>query len=63
MTRQTILSLSARSVRATLLLATVLGSMAACATLQQIAALRRVDFALRGVRNGELAGVQDNRLH
>jgi hypothetical protein len=62
MTRQTILSLSARSVRATLLLATVLGSMAACATLQQIAALRRVDFALRGVRNGELAGVPLARI-
>jgi hypothetical protein len=33
-----------------------------CATLQQIAALRQVDFALRGVRNGELAGVSLARV-
>lgn len=33
-----------------------------CATLQQIAALRHVDFALGGVENGRLAGVRLDRI-
>jgi hypothetical protein len=33
-----------------------------CATLQQIAALRNVDFALAGVHNGRLAGVRLDRI-
>ena len=35
---------------------------AACATLQQIAALRQVRFDLAGVRNGRLAGVDLSRV-
>jgi len=35
---------------------------AACATLQQLAALRQVTFALAGVRNGRLAGVDLARI-
>ena len=35
---------------------------AACATLQQIAALRQVDFSLGAVRNGRLAGVELSRV-
>ena len=34
----------------------------ACATLQQLAALRQVAFALAGVRNGRLAGVDLDRI-
>ncbi len=34
----------------------------ACATLQQLAALRQVTFALAGVRNGRLAGVDLARI-
>ena len=34
----------------------------ACATLQQLAALRQVAFALAGVRNGRLAGVDLARI-
>lgn len=40
----------------------VMLSTAACATLQQLAALRQVDFALAGVRNGRLAGVDLARI-
>ncbi|MEO5798070.1 MAG: hypothetical protein ABIZ70_10505 [Gemmatimonadales bacterium] len=36
--------------------------LCACATLQQIAALRRVAFALGGVRNGRIAGVALSRI-
>ncbi len=35
---------------------------AACATLQQIAALRQVDFSLAGTRNARLAGVDLSRI-
>jgi hypothetical protein len=35
---------------------------AACATLQQIAALRQVRFDLAGVRNGNLAGIDLGRI-
>jgi hypothetical protein len=35
---------------------------AACATLQQIAALRQVHFDLAGVRNGRLAGIDVSRI-
>lgn len=41
---------------------TVLLSLAACATLQQIAALRQVDFSLAGTRNARLAGVDIARI-
>ncbi|MES2304581.1 MAG: hypothetical protein V4558_03700 [Gemmatimonadota bacterium] len=37
-------------------------ALCACATLQQIAALRRVAFALGGVRNGRIAGVALSRI-
>ena len=37
-------------------------AVAACATLQQIAALRQVDFSLGAVRNGRLAGVELSRV-
>jgi hypothetical protein len=40
----------------------VLVGVAGCATLQQIAALRHVDFALAGVQNGRLAGVRLDRI-
>lgn len=40
----------------------VLLAAAGCATLQQLAALRQVDFALGGVRNGRLAGIDLTRL-
>ena len=40
----------------------VLIGLAGCATLQQIAALRHVDFALNGVQNGRLAGVRLERI-
>lgn len=43
------------------LAAVVLGG-GACATLQQIAALRQVRFDLAGVRNGRLAGVDLTRV-
>ena len=39
-----------------------LALLAGCATLQQIAALRHVDFALAGVQNGRLAGVRLDRI-
>ena len=42
-------------------MAVILG-LAGCATLQQIAALRHVDFALTGVQNGRLAGVRLERI-
>jgi hypothetical protein len=38
--------------------ATLLGLAAGCASLQQLAALRQVDFSLAGVQNGRLAGVR-----
>lgn len=37
-------------------------ALASCATLQQIAALRHVNFALAGVRDGRLAGVRIDRI-
>lgn len=40
----------------------LLGSVTACATLQQLAALRQVAFSLDGVRNGQLAGVSLTRI-
>src|SRR6185295_18022281 len=33
-----------------------------CATLQQLAALRHVEFALAGVKNGRLAGIDLSRV-
>ena len=41
-------------------LALLLG--AGCATLQQLAALRQVDFSLAGVQRGRLAGVELSRI-
>ena len=40
----------------------MLASAAGCATLQQIAALRQVDFSLAGTRNARLAGVDLSRI-
>ena len=40
----------------------LLAGLTACATLQQIAALRHVDFALTVVQNGLLAGVRLERI-
>lgn len=47
--------------RLALPLALLIGA-GACATLQQLAALRHVDFDLAGVRNGRLAGVDLSRI-
>lgn len=43
-------------------LALAVSAGVACATLQQIAALRQVRFDLAGVRNGNLAGVDLSRI-
>ncbi len=40
----------------------LLAALSACATLQQIAALRQVAFALAGVQDGRLAGVPLARI-
>ena len=40
----------------------ILAGAAGCATLQQIAALRQVDFSLAGTRNARLAGVDLSRV-
>jgi len=40
----------------------LMSSFCACATLQQVAALRQVTFALAGVREGRLAGVALARI-
>src|ERR1041385_7627622 len=40
----------------------LISTLCACATLQQIAALRQVTFALAGVRDGRLAGVALSRI-
>jgi hypothetical protein len=40
----------------------MLAGAAGCATLQQIAALRQVDFSLAGTRNARLAGVDLSRI-
>lgn len=40
----------------------VAAGLAGCATLQQIAALRQVDFSLAGNRNARLAGVDLSRI-
>jgi len=40
----------------------MLASAAGCATLQQIAALRQVDFSLAGTRNARVAGVDLSRI-
>ncbi|HEV8355701.1 MAG TPA: hypothetical protein VGQ17_02940 [Gemmatimonadales bacterium] len=40
----------------------LVSSFCACATLQQIAALRQVAFALAGIQDGRLAGVALNRI-
>lgn len=42
--------------------AVLLSLATGCATLQQIAALRQVDFDLAGVRNGRLAGIDLSRI-
>ena len=47
--------------RQMLLLALLLGA-GACAALQQLAALRHVDFSLAGVRDGRVAGVDLSRV-
>jgi hypothetical protein len=39
-----------------------LAALAACATLQQLAALRQVSFSLAGIENGRLAGVSVTRI-
>lgn len=53
-----------RSDLSPLRLVTVLApiALAGCATLQQVTALQRVDFSLRGVSNVELAGVDFTRV-
>jgi len=43
-------------------LALVLAGSGACATLQQLAALRQVEFSLSGIRSGRLAGVELSRI-
>jgi hypothetical protein len=48
-------------LRQTLGIALFIG-LAGCATLQQIASLRHVSFALAGVRDGRLAGVRLERI-
>ena len=40
----------------------ILAGSTGCATLQQIAALRQVDFSLAGTRNARLAGVDLSRV-
>ena len=40
----------------------ILAGAAGCATLQQLAALRQVDFSLAGARNARLAGVDLSRI-
>jgi hypothetical protein len=40
----------------------VTAALAGCATLQQLAALQHVDFALTGVKDGRLAGVSLERV-
>lgn len=45
-----------------LLSALLVGTSAACATLQQFAALRQVEFAIDDVEEGELAGVDLGRI-
>ena len=45
-----------------LVLAALVIGGGACATLQQLAALRQVQFDLAGVRNGRLAGVDLRRI-
>lgn len=42
--------------------ATTVGLLGACATLQQVVALRRVDFSLAGIQEGNLAGVALSRI-
>jgi hypothetical protein len=48
--------------RSLTIVASLLLGISGCATLQQIAALRQVAFALDGVANGRLAGVEIGRL-
>lgn len=40
----------------------MVGLLSACATLQQVVALRRVDFSLAGIQEGKLAGVALSRI-
>jgi hypothetical protein len=40
----------------------LVAALCACATFQQLVALRQVDFALTGVQNGRLAGVALDRI-
>jgi len=51
-----------RARLASLVLLGALGGIAGCATLQQIAALRQVDFAIDRVANARLAGVSLDRV-
>lgn len=48
--------------RSLTIMASLLLGISGCATLQQIAALRQVAFALDGVANARLAGVEIGRL-
>src|SRR5690606_24194843 len=48
--------------RSLTVMASLLLGISGCATLQQIAALRQVAFALDGVANARLAGVEIGRL-
>jgi hypothetical protein len=48
--------------RSMVLTAIGITALGGCATLQQIAALRHVNFALAGVQNGRLAGVRLDRI-
>ncbi len=48
--------------RRVLLALLLMGGVSACATLQQLAALRQVAFSLTGVQDGRLAGVSLSRI-
>lgn len=51
-----------RSIRVALALLLLTAGISSCATLQQIVALRQVDFDLDGVGNATLAGVSLERI-
>lgn len=51
-----------RATRAALWFVLTAGVLGACATLQQVVALRRVDFSLAGIQDGRLAGVALTRI-
>jgi hypothetical protein len=48
--------------RRALTLASLAVTLAACATIRQLTALRQVDFSIAGVQDGRLAGVELRRI-